>query len=144
MGKSKDTLPAREKAIRNAKYSLFKIRRGCGSWQCKCGTPHSIPFAVEGKCGSVVLRLMPAPKGKGLCIEKECAKLLRLAGIKDVWSKSFGQTRVKSNMILACVDALRKLGQTKTTEDVRKSTGLVEGTTLHTTASAPETVVSES
>ena len=52
-GKSKDTVPAREKAIRRAKLNLFKIRRGCGSWECNCKTHHSIPFETEGKCGSV-------------------------------------------------------------------------------------------
>ena len=51
---------------------------------------------------------MPAPKGKGLIIEKECAKILKLAGIKDVWSKTFGQTKVKTNLISACVKALRE------------------------------------
>ncbi|MBI2661353.1 hypothetical protein HYX09_03735 [Candidatus Woesearchaeota archaeon] len=29
-GKSKETVPAREKSIRNAKLSIIKIRRGCG------------------------------------------------------------------------------------------------------------------
>lgn len=113
LGGSKETVPAREKALRHAKLSVFGIRRGCGSWQCNCKTPHSIPFAVTGKCGSVVVELIPAPKGKGLCVEKECAKVLALAGIKDVWSKSFGQTRDKINMIKACEDALRQLSVMK-------------------------------
>ena len=45
-GKSKETVPAREKAFRNAKLNIFKIRRGCGSWECMCGEPHSIPFMI--------------------------------------------------------------------------------------------------
>ncbi len=45
-GASSETMPAREKAIREAKLNLIKIRRGCGSWQCGCGTPHSIPFKI--------------------------------------------------------------------------------------------------
>ncbi len=113
LGKSKDTVPAREKSIRKAKLNLFKIKKGCGSWQCGCKEPHSIPFAVEGKCGSVEIKLMPAPKGKGLCIEPECGKILKLAGIKDVWSKSKGQTRNKLNMVIACLSALRKLNEMK-------------------------------
>ena len=52
-GKAKETVPAREKSFRNAKLDLIKIKRGCGSWQCNCKTPHSIPFEVEGKCSSV-------------------------------------------------------------------------------------------
>jgi small subunit ribosomal protein S5 len=116
LGGSKETVPAREKALRQAKLNVFKIRRGCGSWQCNCQTPHTIPFAVEGKCGSVIVRLMPAPKGKGLCVEKECAKVLALAGVKDIWSKSFGQTKDKINMIKALEDALRKLSRMKISE----------------------------
>ncbi len=112
-GKSKDTVPAREKAMRKAKLNIFKIARGCGSWQCSCKTPHSIPFAVEGKCGSVRIRLMPAPKGKGLCMEQETAKILKLAGIKDVWSKTDGNLRTTTNLIAAVVDALKHLNSTK-------------------------------
>ncbi|MFH1212380.1 MAG: 30S ribosomal protein S5 [Candidatus Woesearchaeota archaeon] len=112
-GKSKETVPAREKAIRNAKMNIFKIERGSGSWESEISEPHSIPFAVEGKCSSVTIKLMPAPKGKGLIVEKECAKLLELAGIKDVWSKSRGQTRNKINMILACEKALKQLSSMK-------------------------------
>ncbi|MFH1511173.1 MAG: 30S ribosomal protein S5 [Candidatus Woesearchaeota archaeon] len=112
-GKAKETVPAREKAVRNAKLSIMKVLRGCGSWQCACQTSHTIPFAVEGKSGSVTIRLMPAPKGKGLCIEKECQKILAMAGIKDIWSRSEGQTRKKINTIKACMQALTKLTQTK-------------------------------
>src|SRR3989338_1174536 len=32
-GKSKETVPAREKAIRKAKLNITKVLRGCGSWQ---------------------------------------------------------------------------------------------------------------
>ncbi|MBS3147855.1 30S ribosomal protein S5 [Candidatus Woesearchaeota archaeon] len=112
-GKSKDTVPAREKAIRNAKLSLFKIRRGAGSWEDQTSEPHSIPWEVSGKCGSCKIILMPAPKGKGLVVEQECAKILRLAGVENVYSKSFGQTRSKLNMIMACVAALQKLNSFK-------------------------------
>ena len=56
---------------------------------------------------------MPAPKGKGLVVEQECAKILRLAGVENVYSKSFGQTRSKLNMIMACVAALQKLNSFK-------------------------------
>lgn len=112
-GKSKETVLAREKAIRKAKINIFTIRRGSGSWESQSSEPHSIPFTVEGKCGSAIIRLMPAPKGTGLCIEKECAKVLELAGIQDVWSKTFGQTKNKINLINALEKALKKLIQTR-------------------------------
>ena len=126
-GKAKETVPAREKALRQAKLNVFKIRRGCGSWQCGCGNPHSIPFKVEGKCGSVKIKLIPAPRGKGLIIEKECQKILRMAGIEDVWSKTTGRTGTKTNLIGACVDALKKLMETKIPQGKLAEYGVVEG-----------------
>lgn len=126
-GKSKETVPAREKAFRNAKLNIYKIRRGCGSWECSCGEAHSLPFAVHGRCSSVRLTLLPAPKGTGLCVEKEIAKMLQLAGIKDVWSKSLGQTRTKMNLIKATEDALRQLLKTKIQEKHIKLLSVVEG-----------------
>ena len=62
-GKSKETVPAREKAFRQAKLNMIKIRRGSGSWEARVNEPHSIPFKVTGKCGSVKVTLMPAPRG---------------------------------------------------------------------------------
>jgi small subunit ribosomal protein S5 len=126
-GKSKETVPAREKAFRNAKLNLIKIRRGNGSWEDPNKTSNSIPFKVSGKCGSVKLILMPAPKGTGLKVEKECQKILTLAGIKDVWSTTFGQTKSKSNLIWACEKALRQLMETKVNEKGIENTGLIEG-----------------
>ncbi len=126
-GKSKDTVPAREKAIRNAKLSLFKIRRGAGSWEDATSEPHSIPWAVQGKCGSVKVILMPAPKGKGLVVERECAKILKLAGIENIYSKAFGQTRSKGNMIEACINALKKLSTFKPRPENIKNVYMIEG-----------------
>ncbi len=124
-GKAKETVPAREKSSRQAKLNIFKIRRGCGSWQCNCGEPHTVPFEVEGKCGSVIVKLMPAPKGKGLCVESEIAKILEFAGIKDCWSKTFGQTKNRVNLIMATEKALKKLATTKVREVDAKNTFIV-------------------
>ncbi len=126
-GKSKDTVPAREKAVRNAKIALFKIRRGAGSWEDATSEAHSIPWTVEGKCGSVRIILMPAPKGKGLIVEQECAKILKLAGIENIYSKAFGQTRSKVNVITACIDALKKLNTFKPRPAHIKNVYMIEG-----------------
>lgn len=126
-GKSKDTMPAREKALRNAKLNIFMIRRGSGSWESNAQEAHSIPFAVEGRCGSVRIKLMPAPKGKGLCIEHNCAKVLELAGVKDVWSKTSGQTRRTRNLVMALVDALQKLSVYKVTQQGAAAVNLIDG-----------------
>jgi small subunit ribosomal protein S5 len=111
LGKAKETIPAKGKAIKNAKVNLLQINRGCGSFHCTCNEKHSIPFEVEGKCGSSKIVLMPAPKGTGLAIDGECKKILKLAGIKDVYSKTYGQTRTKINLARACMDALQKLNK---------------------------------
>jgi len=126
-GKSKETVPAREKSIRLGKLNIIKIRRGCGSWECGCKEPHSLPFKVEGKCGSVKVQLIPAPKGTGLVSEKECQKILKFAGIKDVWSKCFGQTSSKINLIKATLNALEKTMKTKIRPEAIEKLGIVEG-----------------
>src|SRR3989344_1746367 len=126
-GKSKETVPAREKAFRMAKLNIMKIKRGCGSWACNCGEPHSIPFKVIGKCGSSVIKIMPAPKGIGLKIKKECAKILKLAGIKDVWSKTYGMTKTKINLVKACDAALKKLTETKIQINHIEQLGIISG-----------------
>ena len=126
-GKAKETVPAREKAFRKAKLNIFPIRRGCGSWQCGCKEPHSIPFKVEGKCGSLRLELSPAPKGTGLTIQKECQKVLALAGIKDVWSNLEGHSASTYNVIEACVEALHQLLRTKIPQDLYSTLGIVDG-----------------
>ena len=86
-----------------------------------------MPFTVEGKCGSVKVKLIPAPRGTGLCIERECKKMLSIAGIKDVWSQTSGQTRTKINLIKACFDALKKLTEIKIKKETADSLGVVEG-----------------
>jgi small subunit ribosomal protein S5 len=107
-GKAKETLPARDKAIRKAKLGIIKVNRGCASFDCACDEPHSIPFKVEGKSGSARLILIPAPQGTGLVVASELKKVLKLAGIKDVYSKTFGSIRTTANLVKACMDALKK------------------------------------
>lgn len=109
LGKGKETLPAREKALRKAKLNIIKIRRGCGSFDCNCNEEHSIPFKVVGKCSSLKIELIPAQQGAGLVIGDEGKKILRLAGIKDIYSKAFGQTRSTINYAKAVMIALEKL-----------------------------------
>jgi small subunit ribosomal protein S5 len=107
-GKAKETLPSRDKAIRKAKLNLIRIKRACGSFDCACSEPHSIPFKVTGHVGSVRITLIPAPQGTGLVAAEELKKVLRLAGIKDIYSKTFGSRRTTFNLVKACVSALEK------------------------------------
>jgi small subunit ribosomal protein S5 len=126
-GKAKETVPAREKAIRNAKLSIMKIRRGCGSWSCACGENHSIPLSVSGKRGSVKISLIPAPKGTRLTAHKEVQKILKFAGISDIYSKTYGQTKTQLNLVGACMDAFKKLNTTKIKQEYYEKSGLTEG-----------------
>ena len=107
-GKAKETLPARDKATRKAKLNLIRIARGCSSFDCSCDELHTVPFKVEGKEGSVRIILIPAPQGTGLVASSELKKMLRLAGIKDVYSRTFGKKRTTFNLIKACFNALKK------------------------------------
>jgi len=125
-GKSKETMPAREKAIRNAKLNIIRIKRGCGSWACGCNSPHSIPLKTSGKCSAVEMEILPAPKGTRLCIEEECKKILDFAGIKDVYSKSYN-SKTKLNLVKACFDALKNLSKIKIQEAYIKSSGTIMG-----------------
>jgi len=113
LGKARETLPAKEKAMREAKLSLVKVARGCGSFDCSCKDQHSIPTKVRGKVSSAVIELIPAPKGTGLAIENECKKIMKLAGVKDVYSRTYGQTRTKINLALACYYALKNTMEMK-------------------------------
>ncbi len=109
------------KATENAKLSIVSIRRGCGSWECRCGEKHSIPVETEGKKGSVKVKLKPAPKGIGLCINDEAKKALKLAGIKDIWSKDFGESRSRVNYMFAIFNAFKKINRMKMPDYVEKS-----------------------
>ncbi|MFX1389868.1 MAG: 30S ribosomal protein S5 [Promethearchaeota archaeon] len=105
--KSKEVGPAIRKAIDKAKLSVVPVLRGCGSGECGCGGTHSIPFKVEGKCGSVRIQLIPAPVGVGLACADKVKQVLRLCGIEDIWSKTFGDTRTSENLVKATFEALK-------------------------------------
>ncbi len=107
LGKARQVRQAISKAIRNAKLNIIPVRRGCGSWACSCTEPHSVPFTVMGKCGSVRIKLIPAPKGTGLVAGDAAKVVLRYAGIKDVWTWSRGETRTTINFVGAVYDALK-------------------------------------
>ena len=108
MSKSRQISVAIEKATRRAKLHIIPVRMGCGSWECLCGRPHSIPFRVEGKSGSVRVELIPAPRGVGIVASDVAKVVLRLAGISDVWTRSYGETRTTHNMAKAVYNALKK------------------------------------
>jgi small subunit ribosomal protein S5 len=107
IGKSKQMRFAIDKATADAKLNLTPVRRGCGNYGCQCGNPHSLPFQVKGKNGSVEVILIPAPKGIGLVGADVAKMILTFAGIKDAWVVSRGETRTTINFAGAVYEALK-------------------------------------
>lgn len=123
----KDAKSAIEKAGRQARINVMLIRRGCGSWECNCCGTHSIPFKANGKMGSVKVLLIPAPKGIKLGVADEIKKVMTLAGIKDLWMKSRGDTGTRVNFVFAVFDAFKNLNKLKADDEAVKVTGMKHG-----------------
>ncbi|NLI62625.1 MAG: 30S ribosomal protein S5 [Methanosarcinaceae archaeon] len=105
-GKDVQVGNAIKKAIAAAKLDIKKIQRGCGSWECACGKEHTVPYEVSGKVGSVTVTLIPAPRGLGIAAADTAKKVLEKAGIRDVWTQTFGTTRTTLNFAKATLVAL--------------------------------------
>jgi len=106
---------------------MIEVKRGCGSWECGCGEPHTVPFAITGRAGSVRATLMPAPRGVGLVCNDVSKKILILAGIQDVWAKSLGQTKTTVNNARTTYEALRNANLVKLKEEMTLSIGIATG-----------------
>jgi len=104
----------------DAKLNLVPIRRGY--WGNKIGKPHTVPVKVTGKCGSVRMRLVPAPRGTGLVAAGAPKKVLQLAGIQDIYSQSRGNTKTRGNFLKATYDALTETYKYLTPDFWRKTT----------------------
>lgn len=125
--KGKEVGSSIRKAIDNAKLNMIEIRRGCGSWECGCGKPHSVPFAVKGKSGSVEITLKPAPHGIGLATGNVAKKILTLAGIKDCWAFTKGKTKTTVNYAKAVFNALEENSETRVMKTEISKVGIVSG-----------------
>ena len=103
---AKEVATAIRAAINLAKLSIIPVRRGY--WGTKVGSPHTVACKVTGKCGSVRVRLVPAPRGTGVVAALCTKKFISMAGIDDVFTSSTGHTRTMGNFIMATFNALRK------------------------------------
>jgi len=56
-------------------------------------------WQVTGKCGSVMVRLIPAPRGAGIVAARVPKKVLQMAGIEDVYTASRGSTKTLGNFV---------------------------------------------
>jgi small subunit ribosomal protein S5 len=106
-GKASQMRIAIDKATNAAYLNVIPVKLGCGSWECRCNQLHSIPFKVLGKGGSVTIEVIPGPRGLGLVAGENIKSLLKLAGLKDAWTKSFGSTSTMSSTTKAIFIALR-------------------------------------
>ena len=117
MAKAKEVSQAIRKAITAAKLNLITVKRGNGSWESSAGPGTSVPFKINGRSASTRVTLMPAAKGKGLVIGETGKKVLDLAGITDVLSRTKGQTRTTINYAAATFNALKNLNTTRISND---------------------------
>merc|ERR1712039_774447 len=101
----KEVATAIRGAVIAAKLALIPVRRGY--WGNKLGAPHTVPMKVTGKCGSVSVKLIPAPRGTAIVGSPALKKLMNFAGVQDVFSCSSGHTRTKGNFIKATFEALK-------------------------------------
>ncbi len=102
----KEVATAIRGAVINAKMNLMPVRRGY--WGLNAGRPHTVPCKVSGKCGSVRVRLIPAPRGSGIVASPIPKKLLTMAGLEDCYTSSCGHTRSKGNLAMAVFACLKK------------------------------------
>jgi small subunit ribosomal protein S5 len=107
-GKASQVRTAITKAAVAARLNIVPVKRGCGSWECGCGKPHSVPFQVEGKCGGVRVVIIPGPRGLGSVASEVAKVIFGLAGVKDLWVRSYGSTRTVPSYAYAIFDGLRK------------------------------------
>jgi ribosomal protein uS5 len=89
-----------------AKLAVVPVRRGY--WGSRVGKPHTVPVKLTGHCGSVRVRLIPAPRGTGLVAAPATKNMLSLAGIQDVYTSTRGHSRTMGNFIKAVYFALAK------------------------------------
>ena len=111
--KGREVGPTIRRAIDRAKLGIVEVLRGCGSWECGCGRPHTFPFQVRGRAGSVVVTFKPAPRGVGLAVGDVAKPILRFAGITDAWGFTDGHSKTTVNYAQAAYHTLVALSELK-------------------------------
>ncbi|MBI2464093.1 30S ribosomal protein S5 [Candidatus Peregrinibacteria bacterium] len=98
VGKSNEVANSIQKAIAKAKKSIFEIPIYKGT----------IPHGVKSKFKSSMVLLLPACEGTGLIAGGAMRKVVELAGIKNILSKSFGSSN-RINNAKAAITGLKEL-----------------------------------
>lgn len=99
IGKASDTSYAIEKAIRNAKKNLKRL---------KTTKEMSIPYEVKAKFNSARVMIMPN-RGKGIVAGSAMRDIINLAGLKNITAKVISRSKNKLNIARATVKALSEL-----------------------------------
>jgi len=120
---SKEVATAIRGAIILAKLSVIPVR--LGYWGNKIGNPHTVPCKLTGKCGSVLVRLIPAPRGTGIVAAGVPKKLLNMAGVSDCYTSARGQTATLGNFAKATFAAI-SMTHTYLTPDLWMETRLTK------------------
>lgn len=97
-------------AILRAKMNIIPIRMG--QWDGVDGPKHTVTSRTSGKCGSVTVKLVPAPKGTGIEYSDIHRRIFELAGIQDIFVKSYGRTKTSENLARAIIKALENSSNT--------------------------------
>ena len=99
IGKGGDTALAVDKAFRDAKRQMIRVRTT---------DTMSIAHDVKAKNSSAIVVIRPAPD-RGLVAGSSVKTVLELGGIKDVTSKILSGSKNKLNIARAAIDALVSL-----------------------------------
>ncbi|MFA4975421.1 MAG: 30S ribosomal protein S5 [Candidatus Paceibacterota bacterium] len=99
LGKAGDTSLAINKALRNAKKNMVRL---------KLTKTMSIPHEVSAKFSSSYIKLMPN-KGRGLVAGTVLRDIAKLAGIKDITGKILSGSKNKLNNSKAVMQALSQI-----------------------------------
>lgn len=106
LGKAGDTALAINKAFRNAKKNMVRL---------KLTKTFSIPFELQAKYSSAEVVLMPN-KGRGLVAGSVVRDIVKLAGVKDITGKILSGTKNKLNNAKAVMKALAPISEKRTKE----------------------------
>lgn len=98
-GKANEVPDAIKKAIKNAQTNIVEV---------PIINKSTIPHEVNAKFLSSRVLLKPAPKGKGIVASGTVRSVVELAGITDIYTKSYG-SRTKQNAAKVTIKALKNL-----------------------------------
>ncbi len=99
LGKAGDTALAINKAVRNAKKNMIKL---------KLTKSMSIPHELSAKFSSSYVRLLPN-KGRGLVAGSVIRDIIKLSGMKDITGKILSNSKNKLNNAKAVMEALSSI-----------------------------------